>query len=290
LAQKLGKYINPVLQAIKRLGGSARPQEVCRAVAEDMGLEGSPLLNETHSSGVSKFYKKINYVRLYLVLSGLLDQSKRGVWTLTDKGRNTPILSDEDIHQLLLGVQRQGKRASAQPESEVTDDDESEEDEEPPEESDYKAQLLSLIRSISAGAFERLCQRLLRESGFEEVKVTGKSRDGGIDGHGVLRVNSFVAFKVLFQCKRYSGAVGAPEVRNFRGAMQGRTDKGIILTTGSFSEEANKEAVRDGVPPIELVDGGDLVKLFESLQLGLIPRTTYDVDRHFFEQFEQAVK
>lgn len=285
MAQLVGLNLNPVLQAIKRLGGSARPAEVCRAVAKDLGLEGKPVLEETLSTGVSKFENKIAWVRLYLVLTGYLDRSKRGVWTLTEKGKNAPILSDEEVNQLILDVQRQGKKIDKK--SHDDEKNEEEGDEELPEESGYKIQLLALIRSISPGAFERLCQRLLRESDFEQVVVTGRSRDGGIDGIGVLKVNAFVAFKVLFQCKRYSGVVGPYVVRDFRGAMQGRADKGIILTTGSFSSDALKEAVRDGVPPIELVDGEKLVELFETLELGLIPRTTYDVDPSFFAQFEQ---
>jgi restriction system protein len=285
LAQQVGQFVNPVLQAIKRLGGSARPAEVCRAVAKDLGLEGSPVLEETLSTGVSKFENKIAWVRLYLVLTGYLDRSKRGVWTLTEKGKNAPILTDEQVNELLLEVQRQGKRAANQPDAVVEDGEDAED--ELPEESGYKAQLLAQVRSISPGAFERLCQRLLRESDFEQVTITGRSRDGGIDGIGVLKVNAFVAFKVLFQCKRYAGVVSSSVVRDFRGAMQGRADKGIILTTGSFSADAMKEAVRDGVPPIELVDGEKLVELFESLELGLIPRTTFDVDPGFFAQFER---
>jgi restriction system protein len=245
VAQQVGQFVNPVLQALRQLGGSARPAEVCRAVAKNLGLEGSPALEETLSTGVSRFENKIAWVRLYLVLTGYRVDTK----------------------------------------IEVADDDEPAD--ELAEESGYKAQLLALLRSISPGAFERLCQRLLRESDFEQVVVTGRSRDGGIDGIGVLKVNAFVAFKVLFQCKRYSGTVSSSEVRDFRGAMQGRADKGIILTTGSFSVDALKEAVRDGVPPIELVDGEKLVELFESLELGLIPRTTYDLDPNFFAQFEQ---
>jgi restriction system protein len=171
LAQQVGQYVNPVLQAIKRLGGSARPAEVCRAVAKDLGLAGSPALDETLSTGVSKFENKIAWVRLYLVLTGYLDRSKRGVWTLTDKGKNAPLLSDDQVNQLLLDVQREGKKASSKPGADETDKDES--DEALPEESGHKAQLLSLVRGISPGAFERLCQRLLRESDFEQVVVTG---------------------------------------------------------------------------------------------------------------------
>ena len=161
MAQQVGQFVNPVLQAIKRLGGSARPAEVCRAVAKDIGLEGSPELEETLSTGASKFENKIAWVRLYLVLTGYLDRSKRGVWTLTEKGKNATILSDHEVNQLLLDVQRQGKKVSgvnSKPNADADAvEDDGEADAEPPEESGYKTQLLSLIRSISPGAFERLC-------------------------------------------------------------------------------------------------------------------------------------
>ena len=135
--------------------------------------------------------------------------------------------------------------------------------------------------------FERLCQRLLRENGFEQVTVTGKSGDGGIDGVGILQVNKFVSFTVLFQCKRYQGSVSPCQVRDFRGAMEGRADKGIIITTGVFTVEAKKEARRDGAKPIELVNGDDLVALFESLELGVKSRKIYDVDQAFFDDYRK---
>lgn len=120
---------------------------------------------------------------------------------------------------------------------------------------DYKSELLAVIKSLPPDGFERLCQRVLRESGFQEVTVTGKSGDGGIDGIGVLQVNPFVSFNVLFQCKRYQGSVTPSQVRDFRGAMAGRADKGIMMTTGTFTVDAKKEARRDGAAPIELVAG-----------------------------------
>jgi restriction system protein len=121
------------------------------------------------------------------------------------------------------------------------------------------------------------------------VRVTGKSGDGGIDGHGVVQVNPFVSFRVLFQCKKYtSNPVTPSQVRDFRGAMQGRADKGIIITTGTFTSEAKKEASRDGVPPIELVDGEALMSMFEMLELGLKPKTVFDVDEKFFEEFDDG--
>lgn len=150
---------------------------------------------------------------------------------------------------------------------------------------DYKTEILGLVRSLPPSGFERLSQRLLRESGFQQVVVTGRSGDGGIDGVGVLQINPFVSFNVLFQCKRYQGSVTPSHVRDFRGAMMGRADKGIIITTGTFTLDAKKEARRDGVPPIELVAGDDLIRLFESLELGLLPQKTFEVDRKFFDEF-----
>ena len=150
----------------------------------------------------------------------------------------------------------------------------------------YRTELLNLLRSLSPEGFERLSQRLLRESGFQQVAVTGRSGDGGIDGHGILRINPLVSFKVLFQCKRYQGTVNVSDVRNFRGALQGRADKGIILTTGTFTTDAKKEAIRDGATPIELVDGDQLVEMFEDLQIGLVPRADFDIDHEFFVEYK----
>jgi restriction system protein len=153
------------------------------------------------------------------------------------------------------------------------------------EDGDYRVRLMHILRSLAASGFERLCQRLLREAGFEQVTVTGKSNDGGIDGHGILVLNPFVSFRVLFQCKRYAGSVVPGQVRDFRGAMQGRADKGLILTTGTFTVEARREAGRDGAPPIELVDGEKLIELFEKLELGLEPVTSYEIDEAFFLEY-----
>jgi restriction system protein len=117
--------------------------------------------------------------------------------------------------------------------------------------------------------------------------VTGQSGDGGIDGHGILQINPLVSFKVLFQCKRYAGSVSSSALRDFRGAMQGRADKGIVITTGSFTADARREAARDGVPPIELIDGSKLAEMLAELGLGVKPVTTYEIDDSFFQEFSR---
>lgn len=187
----------------------------------------------------------------------------------------TEDLSHFDVPATFRVVQKVFQEEKKQEPSEGPSSDEAGEvDIEPP---DYRADLLGLLKSLRPSGFERLCQRLLRESGFQQVVVTGRTGDGGIDGYGVLALNPFVSFNVLFQCKRYNGAVTPSQIRDFRGAMMGRADKGIILTTGTFTLEAKKEARRDGAYPIELVDHEKLVQMFEQLQLGLVPRNTFEL-------------
>ena len=150
----------------------------------------------------------------------------------------------------------------------------------------WREDLLDTLRNIPPDAFERLCQRLLRESGFIEVEVTGRSGDGGIDGHGIIRLAGLISFPVLFQCKRYSGSVVPKEVRDFRGAMTGRAKNGLILTTGRFTIEAQREATRDGVPLIDLIDGELLIDKIKELELGVSVRKkmveVVEVDRDWF--------
>ena len=282
VGSQFAQYINPLLAVLKQLGGSARSAEARAAVAEHLNLP-DPVLEERLESGSSRFENQVGWARYYLVRGGYIDSSRRGVWALTEKGRQTDRLSEGEVADLVRGVIAEwGSRSTR--EDEVSDEGA---DVRPPDESttDHRVRLLALLRDLPPSGFERLCQRLLREAGFEQVTVTGRSGDGGIDGIGILELNAFVSFKVLFQCKRYAGSVGPSVIRDFRGAMMGRADKGLVLTTGSFSTDAKREAVRDGVPPIELVDGDKLVELFEQLELGLSPRTTYDIDEVFFDEF-----
>lgn len=138
-------------------------------------------------------------------------------------------------------------------------------------ETPWQVQLLDCLLKMKPAAFERLCQRVLKDSGFIKVEITGRSGDGGIDGIGVLRLN-LLSFHVLFQCKRWKGSVGASAIRDFRGAMVGRTDKGLVMTTGTFTTDARKEATRDGAPAIDLVDGETLCELLKSLKIGVATR------------------
>jgi restriction system protein len=279
------RFFGPLLDALRSIGGSAKPDEAIDRVAQDLKISDS-VLNEVLPSGGLRFRNRVAWARFYLVREGLLDSSKHGVWSLTEKGLKTSLTyeqSEEIFRKWAKIFQEQKKKKDAE---EPLAEQIAEGTGSPSK--DYREEVLEVLIKLPAEGFERLSQRLLREAGFTQVLVTGKSGDGGIDGVGTLQINALVSFKVLFQCKRYANAnsVTPSQVRDFRGAMGGRADKGIIITTGTFTAEARKEASRDGVPPIELIDGEKLVDMLEKLELGLKPVKTYEVVHSFFKDFE----
>jgi len=291
IGTRFARYLNPILDALRDLGGSARPREVYDWVATHLGVTDSERAIE-NQSGASRFENDVAWARFYLVRAGFVDSSQRGVWSLTERGRSTGTLSNSQIQLVLRQVQARTpleESPGATPERRLEESEQAPPADLPvasgPVGSSYRDQAIEIMRQLPPRGFEQLCQRIMRESGFQQVKVTGRSGDGGIDGIGVLQINPFVTFKVLFQSKRYSGPVSAAQVRDFRGAMMGRADKGLIITTGTYTADAQVEAVRDGVPPIELVDGQGLVSLLEQLELGLTPQRTFVVDPKFFDEF-----
>jgi len=280
------KWFGPLLDALRDLGDSGRPREVSAQIAKNLNLPDH-VLDETLKSGGGRFHNQVAWARQYLVWEGLLDSSKHGTWTLTEKGRASHVSEAQasEIFKKWVAIHaeiRKKKKANVF--------DHAEEEEASPEElvTDEKLSLIRVLRSLSPVGFEKVSRELLRESGFENVEITGGSADGGIDGFGTLEINPFVSFKVLFQCKRYAenNLVSRAQVGDFRNAMIGRAEKGIIITTSSFTNAAVQEANREGAPQVELVDGAKLVEMFERVELGVKKRTVFDVDPAYFEKFK----
>lgn len=281
------RWFPPLLEALRKLGGSGTPDEVTDRIATDLKVSDEAQ-NDLLPSGQPRFRNQVAWARFYLVREGLLDSSKRGVWSLTERGRTTS-LSLEQSREIFLRWVRifQEQRQQKVEENEPVAEQVAQAAGAPPD--DYREEIQKILLALPPAGFERLSQRILREAGFTQVAVTGQSGDGGIDGHGTLQINPLVSFKVLFQCKRYnSKSVSSSQVRDFRGAMAGRADKGIIITTGTFTAEARREAGRDGVPPIELIDGEKLIDMLAHLELGLKPVTTYEVNSSFFNEFSST--
>jgi restriction system protein len=252
------ELFNPLINALQNLGGSASIPEQEEEVAKLLKLTDKEIA-EIHRGNRTKLSYRLAWARNYLKRYGILENSKRGVWSLSPDGLKITHVNKEEVKKKVVALDRQ-ERKKKEESSELFEDDIPE---------SWEDELLNLIKSISPASFERLCQRLLRESGFIQVEVTGRSGDGGIDGKGVVRLGGLLSFHVLFQAKRYKGNVPPSVVRDFRGALVGRADKGLIITTGSFSREARAEAQRDGATPIDLIDGEDLVEKLKLLSIGV---------------------
>lgn len=255
---KYDELINPLLQAMNQLGGSASVSEQEDAVASILKLSEKDIA-EIHRGSTTKLSYRLAWARNYMKRFGLLENSARGVWTLTIEGRKKYPVNIEEVKRAVRSQDKAERKLKIeQAEFEIE-----------PERDGWQDELLSVVKERPAESFERLCQLLLRESGFIQVEVTGKTGDGGIDGKGVMRLGGLLSFHVIFQCKRYKGSVSASIVRDFRGAMVGRADKGLLISTGTFTRDARTEAQRDGAPPIDLIDGDDLVQKLKELGIGV---------------------
>ena len=254
----------PTLKALEAHGGSASIQELLDHIAQQLALSDE-ILDIPHEDGPqSKVGNRAGWARTDLKLLGAVNPTSRGVWTITKFGRG--VQTERELRK--LHRQRKAKDAKSKNQTQGSglfspehDDDDTTTDQ------SWQDTLLQIVRGMSPDGFERLCQRVLRESGFIKVEVTGRTGDGGIDGAGVLRIN-LISFHIRFQCKRYAGSVGAPEIRDFRGAVSGQADKGLFITTGRFTKDAEREAVRPGGLAIDLIDGVDFCDLLKNLEIG----------------------
>ena len=272
------------IDALKSIGGSASIQELDEAVIEREGVSEE----EQAIMMPNGRYQKVNYylawARTYLKRGGTIDNSSRGVWALRDEGESISNRSQTEAifnqvteeEKARAKAKRDAKRKAKEPAIEqpiaASEPEENEDSQD-----DWKSILLDALKAMDPSAFERLSQRLLREAGFTKVEVRGKTGDGGIDGIGILRVN-LVSFQIYFQCKRWKGSVGSKEIRDFRGALEGRADKGLFITTGTFTSQASEEATRDGAKAIDLIDGERLCDLLKSYDLGVTTTMIEKVD------------
>lgn len=283
---KYNDILWPTLKALRSIGGSGSIAELVEETAKVMNLDEAILEISHGNTNLSEFEYRCAWARTNLKAIGLVDNSERGVWTLTTAGRAAT--SETEVRQAVSEhYKRYRSKKKAESKLEQIESSNSvvvEEFQSLGEE--WKEKLLVVLKNMDAEAFERLCQRVLRESNFEEVEVTGKSGDGGIDGVGILKMN-LLSFRVVFQAKRYKETVQPSVVRDFRGGMVGRADKGLIITTARFTSGARREAVRDGAPAIDLVDGERFCALLKSLGLGVSTKMVekVEIDEQFFANF-----
>jgi len=278
---KFDQLMNPLLRALRVLGDSGSIEEIYDKVVDQERLSEDVLAlsHDPEKSNQTEVGYQLAWARTYLKKYGLLENSVRGVWALTSKASGLERVNPAEVVKYV--------RAAAKKNDVITDSEESAVQEVATEEA-WKQKLYQILtEKLSPSAFERLVQRLLRESGFTQVEVTGHVGDNGIDGRGIARIHGLLSLHVIFQCKRYRGSVGPHDIRDFRGTMVGRTDKGLFITTGTFTPAAEKEATRDGAPAIDLINGNDLAEKLKELRIGVRTETieVVSVDDNWFENF-----
>lgn len=281
--------IMPTFIALKKLGGSGTNDEILNQVINDLNLPDE-VADITHNGNVnqSELSYRLAWARTYLANYGAIQNSARSVWSITPDFVSVDVLDEKEVVAFVVKKNAEKKSRTAivtTPKVLPEDDEPLNDDEEFPDEiKPWKERLAGILQKMDPYGFERLTQRVLRECGFSQVEVTKKSGDGGIDGTGKLKINGIFSFNVAFQCKRYSGVVGAPDIRNFRGSLTTNIEKSLFITTGTFSKAARDEACSPGKQQIDLLDGEEFINKLTEYEIGVHPVTTYAIDEDFFNK------
>lgn len=280
------ELVEPVFEVLVELGGSATIDEIRDNIIEKLHLSDE-IVDEPHRGSASQQTEleyQLAWARTRLKNYGAIINSKRGVWMITPDFANKKSISREAVTENIKERKLKGK-TKAEVDKILADGDPSNdgidtiEDTEP-----WKTELAETLHNMDPFAFERLSMLLLRECGFTQVTVTKKSGDGGIDGTGKLRINGIFSFNVAFQCKRFKGSVSAGDIRDFRGSLTTDIEKGVLITTGSFTKAAREEASNAGKQQIDLMDGEEFISKLIEYGLGVKERTIYEIDKAFFEK------
>lgn len=287
------QLIMPTFLALKELGGSGKNEEILDQITIDLNIPDA-VADIQHKGRTNKteLSYQADWARTYLRIYGVIENSARGVWSITPDYVAVESIDPEMIVDTVVRETRKKRlskediKSGKQTVSDSPEDDDPTNDyaEYPDENKPWREQLADILQNMDPYGFERLAQRVLRECGFSQVEVTKKSGDGGIDGTGKLKINGIFSFNVAFQCKRYSGMVGAPAIRDFRGSLTTNIEKGVLITTGTFSKAAREEAASPGKQQIDLVDGEDFINMIAEYGIGVKEVKTYEIDASFFSK------
>ena len=274
--------IMPTFTALKELGGSGKNSEILEQIIKDLEISDEVAdIQHNGKVGKSELSYQADWARTYLRKFGIIENSARGVWSILPDYVSAENLDVQEIIDTIRKSIIEKSKADIAPENDDPVDDYVEF---PDESKPWRLHLASVLQNMDPYGFERLSQRVLRECGFTQVEVTKKSGDGGIDGTGKLRINGIFSFNVAFQCKRYKGMVGAGEIRDFRGSLTTDIEKGVMITTGSFSKAAVEEASNPGKKQIDLIDGEEFMNKIAEYGIGVKPIITYEIDEDFFNK------
>ncbi len=286
------KLIVPTFKALKELGGSGKNDEILDQIVKDLEIPDEVAdIQHKGRTNKSELSYQADWARTYLRIYGVIENSSRGVWSIVPDYVSAVDLDAKEIIDTVTQEMRKSRTAKSKTLPDSAEDDKPEDDdpsndyvEYPDELKPWRERLADILKNMDPYGFERLSQRVLRECGFTQVEVTKKSGDGGIDGTGKLKINGIFSFNVAFQCKRYNGVVGAPEIRDFRGSLTTSIEKGVLITTGTFSKAARDEAASPGKQQIDLVDGEEFINMIAEYGIGVKEIKTYEIDESFFSK------
>ena len=286
---RYNQLIEPTFIALKELGGSGKNEEILNQIIADLKISDDVAdIQHKGRTNKSELSYQADWARTYLRIYGVIENSARGVWSIKP---DFVSVSNLDAKTIVDSVTRETRKKRSKKKEKPSsakkpeDDDPANDYSEFPDElKPWREQLADILQNMDPYGFERLAQRVLRECGFSQVEVTKKSGDGGIDGTGKLKINGIFSFNVAFQCKRYSGLVGAPAIRDFRGSLTTNIEKGVLITTGAFTKAAREEATSPGKQQIDLVDGEDFINMIAEYGIGVKEVKTYEIDESFFKK------
>lgn len=288
---RYNKLLTATLVALKELGGSGKNDEILNQVISDLSIPDEVAdIPHLGNSNLSELAYQLAWARTYLAKFGVIENSARSVWSIKPDYVGVETLNEKEIVSTVNSMSHTSKTKKRDTTNDISavspEDDEPNNDEVefPDEAKPWRAKLTEILQNMDPYGFERLAQRVLRECGFSQVEVTKKSGDGGIDGTGKLKINGIFSFNVAFQCKRYSGLVGAPAIRDFRGSLTTNIEKGVLITTGTFSKAAREEAASPGKQQIDLVDGEDFINMIAEYGIGVKEVKTYEIDENYFKK------
>ncbi len=270
------------LEVLKALSMPASNSEIDSAVADAFKLNPAQRLLLHGEGPQTELSYRVAWARSGLVAAGALDHVSRALWRLNSAGREMSCAEVEQARAEYLQKSREADRpTTAGVEGDAGDSQEPQ---------DWKEALCDRLLAMSPVAFERLSGRLLEAAGFDEVQVTGSVADGGIDAVGIYRPSGLISFRTSVQCKRWQGSVGRDRVQAFQGASMPRSDRGIIITTGTFTVGARAQAQAPGAFPVDLIDGIQLAELLKQYGLGVRTTTVelVTLDQSFFADYEET--
>ena len=289
---RYNRLIIPTFNALRQLGGSGSNEEILNQVITDLAITDEIAdISHQGNANMSELQYQLAWARTYMKNYGVIANSSRSVWAIRPDFMGVNTLDEKAIVAAVVkkGVERRKNHADftaeqSEPDKPEDDNPENDEVEYPDEAKPWRVRLTEILQSIDPYGFERLSQRVLRECGFSQVEVTKKSGDGGIDGTGKLKINGIFSFNVAFQCKRYSGLVGAGAIRDFRGSLTTDIEKGVLITTGTFSKAAKEEASNPGKQQIDLIDGEEFINKIAEYGIGVKEIKSYEIDEDFFRK------